>query len=48
MAEVQRDVAGVELEHVPRVPAEVVPRRGVEVDIAEPGAATYTVPVVGA
>jgi hypothetical protein len=37
--EVQRDVAGVELEHVPRVPAEVVAGGGVQVDVPEPSGA---------
>ena len=48
VAEVQRDVAGVEFEHIPRVPAEVVAGGGVEVDVAEAGGASDAVPVVGA
>ena len=46
VAEVERDIARVEFEHVPRVPAEVVARRRVEVDVAEAGGAADTVPVV--
>jgi hypothetical protein len=40
VAEVEGDIASVEVEHVPGVPTEVVPRRGVEVDLAEPASRT--------
>jgi hypothetical protein len=39
VAEVQRDVARVQFQDVPGVPAEVVPSGGVEVHLAKSGAA---------
>jgi hypothetical protein len=48
VSELQRDVAGVEPEHVPGVPAEVVPGGEVELDVTEPRRAAHAVPVMGA
>jgi hypothetical protein len=42
MPEVQRNVASVELQHVPGVPTEVVPGGGVEIDVAQTWGAAHT------
>lgn len=46
--ELERDHTVGKLEDVEGVPAEVVARGGVEIDVAEPGSTTDTVPVVRA